>query len=143
MSSYRILIVEDEIIVATEIEYVVEDMGHSSVGIAADQKTALTQASQTDIALVDLNLRDGPTGANIGKILAQTHGVTVVFMTANPAQLGDGVDGTVGVLPKPATERDLRDVVEFAIARRVALKAKPPKRLRLFAWGENSTGVPG
>lgn len=134
---YRILIVEDEIIVATEIEYVVEDMGHESVGIAADQKTALAEASKTDIALVDLNLRDGPTGATIGKILAQTHGVTVVFMTANPSQLGNGIAGTIGVLPKPATERDLRDVVEFAIARRVESQAKPPKRLRLFDWGNN------
>jgi DNA-binding response OmpR family regulator len=131
---YRILIVEDEIIVATEIEYVVADMGHEAVGIAADQKSALAKASEIDIALVDLNLRDGPTGATIGKILAQTHGVTVVFMTANPTQLGDGVPGTVGVLPKPATERDLRDVVDFAIARRVAAEAKPPKRLRLFSW---------
>lgn len=131
---YRVLIVEDEIIVATEIEYVVSEMGHEPVGIAADQKTALAHASEADIALVDLNLRDGPSGANIGKILAQTHGVTVVFMTANPTQLGNGVPGTVGVLPKPATEKDLRDVVEFAIARRVAADAKPPKRLKLFSW---------
>jgi DNA-binding response OmpR family regulator len=134
---YRILIVEDEIIVATEIEYVVADMGHEAVGIAADQKSALAHASDTDIALVDLNLRDGPTGASIGKILAQTHGVTVVFMTANPTQLGDGIPGTVGVLPKPATERDLRDVVDFAVARRVAAEAKPPRRLRLFTWNNN------
>ena len=131
---YRVLIVEDEIIVATEIEYVVSEMGHDPVGIAADQKTALSLASKTDIALVDLNLRDGPSGANIGKILAQTHGVTVVFMTANPSQLGDGVPGTVGVLPKPATERDVRDVVDFAVARRAAADAKPPKRLKVFSW---------
>lgn len=136
---YRVLIVEDEIIVATEIEYVVADMGHQPVGIAADQKSALAHAKDADIALVDLNLRDGPTGATIGKILAQTHGVTVVFMTANPSQLGDGVAGTVGVLPKPATERDLRDVVEFAIARRIAADANPPKRLKLFSW--NNSGL--
>ena len=68
---------------------------------------ALALASKADIALVDLNLRDGPSGIGIGKILAQTHGVTVIFMTANPSQLGDGVSGTVGVLPKPATEREI------------------------------------
>ena len=132
--SYKVLIVEDEIIVATEIEYVVEDMGHTPIGIAADQKSALALARQADVALVDLNLRDGPTGPRIGEILAQTHGVTVVFMTANPAQLGDGVPGTVGVLPKPATDRDIREVVEFAIAKRVAADATPPRRLKLFNW---------
>jgi DNA-binding response OmpR family regulator len=135
---YRILIVEDEIIVATEIEYVVSDMGHDPVGIAADQKSALAHASDIDIALVDLNLRDGPTGATIGKILAQTHGVTVVFMTANPTQLGDGVPGTIGVLPKPVAERDLREVVNFAIAQRIAADAQPPKRLKLFSWDNQS-----
>jgi DNA-binding response OmpR family regulator len=138
---YRVLIVEDEFIVATEIEYVVSDMGHDPIGIAADQKTALSYASTADIALVDLNLRDGPSGATIGKILAQTHGVTVVFMTANPTQLGNGVPGTIGVLPKPASERDLRDVVEFAIARRVEAEAKPPRRLRLFSWDGDNRGI--
>ena len=133
--SYRVLIVEDEIIVATEIEYVVEEMGFESVGIAADQKSALALASQADIALVDLNLRDGPTGINIGKILAQTHGVTVAFLTANPSQLGDGIPGTLGVMPKPATDGDIRDLVEYALARRKAADARPPQRLRAFDIG--------
>lgn len=136
--SYRILIVEDEIIVATEIEYVVAEMGHDPIAIAADQRSALAHASRADIALVDLNLRDGPSGIGIGKILAQTHGVTVLFLTANPAQLGEGVPGTVGVMPKPATDRDVREAVEFAIAHRLAAEARPPRRLRLFGWGDGS-----
>lgn len=137
----RILIVEDEFFVATEIEHVVADMGHEPVAIAMDQRSALAHASDIDIALVDLNLRDGPTGSMIGKILAQTHGVTVVFMTANPSQLGDGVPGTVGVLPKPATERDLRDVVEFAVARHKQDQARPPRRLRLFNWDDGTFAI--
>lgn len=132
--SYRVLIVEDEYIVAAEIENVVADMGHEPVGIAGDQRSALALASSCDIALVDLNLRDGPTGTTIGKILAQTHGVTVVFITANPSQLGGGVPGTVGVLPKPATERDLREAVEYAVAKRIAADAPRPRRLKLFDW---------
>jgi CheY-like chemotaxis protein len=132
----RILIVEDEYFVATEIEHVVLDMGHEPVAIAMDQKSALAHASKVDIALVDLNLRDGPTGSAIGEILAQTHGVTVVFMTANPSQLGDGVPGTVGVLSKPATDRDLREVVEYAVALHRRAQVKPPRRLRLFGWSD-------
>lgn len=137
--NYRVLIVEDEYIVAAEIEDVVAEMGHDPVGIAGDQRSALALASQADIALVDLNLRDGPTGTTIGKILAQTHGVTVVFITANPSQLGDGIPGTLGVMPKPATERDIREVVEFAVARRVAADSPAPRRLKLFSWGDDSS----
>jgi DNA-binding response OmpR family regulator len=128
----RILIVEDEIFVAAEIEHVIEDMGFSAVGIAADQRAALSKASAADVAIVDLNLQDGPTGLSIGRILAQTHGVTVLFMTANPSQLGGGVPGTLGVLPKPATEQDLRAAISYAVSRRLQAEAVPPRRLRLF-----------
>ena len=129
--------VEDEIFVATEIEHVIEDMGFTPVGIASEQRSALALGSQAEVALVDLNLRDGATGITIGRILAQTHGVTVLFMTANPAQLGDGVPGTIGVLPKPATEQDLRDAVSYAVARRRAAEAAPPRRLRLFGQSDH------
>lgn len=128
----KILVVEDEIFVAAEIEHVIEEMGFTAVGIAADERSALALATQADVALVDLNLQDGPTGIRIGRILAQTHGVTVLFMTANPSQLGEGVPGTVGVLPKPVTDRDLRAAVAYAVARHDAAEATPPPRLKLF-----------
>lgn len=132
----RILIVEDEIFVAAEIEQVITDLGHTPVGIAADQRAALALAGKADVALVDLNLRDGPTGISIGRILAQTHGVTVVFMTANPSQLGDGVPGTLGVLAKPAADAELKETLNFAVARRHAQAARPPQRLQLFSWDD-------
>lgn len=131
--------VEDEIFVATEIEHVIEELGHVPVGIAADQRSALALAGEADIALVDLNLQDGATGGTIGHILAQTHGVTVLFMTANPAQLGDGIPGTIGVLPKPVTDSDLRAAVRYAAARRHAAEATPPQRLQLFNWSGAQT----
>jgi DNA-binding response OmpR family regulator len=134
----RILVVEDEIFVATEIEHVIEEMGHTPIGIASDERSALAYASSADVALVDLNLQDGPTGIGIGRILAQTHGVTVLFMTANPSQLGDGVPGTVGVLPKPVTDQELRAAVAYAVARRDAAEATPPQRLHLFDWSDAS-----
>jgi CheY-like chemotaxis protein len=132
--SYKILVVEDEIFVAAEIEQVIAELGHEPVGIAADRRTALSLASKTDIALVDLNLQDGPTGVTIGQILAQTHGVTVLFMTANPAQLGDGIAGTLGVLPKPVTDRELKQALDFVVAHRRDGDATPPHRLHLFGW---------
>jgi CheY-like chemotaxis protein len=128
----RVLVVEDEIFVAAEIEHVVEEMGFTPVGIAPDARSALALAAQADVALVDINLQDGPTGIQIGKTLAQ-HGVTVVFMTANPSQLGEGVPGTVGVLQKPVTDSELRSALAYAVARRDAAEAMPPSRLRLFA----------
>lgn len=140
--SRKVLVVEDEIFVAAEIECVIADMGLVPIGIASDERSALSLASDAEVALVDLNLQDGPTGMRIGHILAQTHGVTVLFMTANPSQLGKGVPGTVGVLPKPVTERDLRAAVAYVVARREAAEATPPARLQLFEDWSGPAGMP-
>ena len=137
----RILVVEDEIFVATEIEHVIAEMGFEPAGIALDQRSALALASDIDVALVDLNLQDGPTGSSIGRILAQTHGVTVLFMTANPAQLGDGIPGTVCVLTKPVSDAELRAALKFAVARRTAEAAEPPRRLQLFGWADPASAA--
>ena len=128
----RVLVVEDEIFVAIEIEHLVSELGYLPIGIAPDSATAIRLAPEAEIALVDLNLRDGATGPDIGRHLAE-NGVTVVFMTANPAQLGDGVPGTLGVLPKPVDEMEMREAVRFAVAARFAHpEATPPSRMRLF-----------
>ncbi|PWK70753.1 response regulator [Aminobacter sp. AP02] len=133
MTNCNIMVVEDEIFVATEIESMIEELGHRPVGIAMDSTSALDLAQHAEVALVDLNLRDGPTGPLLGRILAEKFGVTVLFMTANPSQLGDGVPGTIGVLPKPVIDDELRQAVRYAVARRHRLPAEPPARLKLFA----------
>jgi DNA-binding response OmpR family regulator len=138
----RILVVEDEIFVATEIEHVIDEMGLAPIGIAHDERSALALASQAEVALVDLNLQDGPTGIRIGQALAHAYGVTVLFLTANPSQLGDGVPGTLGVLSKPVSDRDLRAALTYAIARREGGEATPPARLRLFPQ-PNALGATG
>lgn len=127
----KILVVEDEIFVAVEIESVVTELGYEPVGIAADRKTALGLGTQAEVAIIDLNLRDGPTGPSIGRALAD-NGVTVLFITANPSQLGDGVPGTVGVMPKPVMDEELREAVQFVVAIRHNRPATPPAALQLF-----------
>ncbi len=128
------LIVEDEIFIAMEVESVLTDMGHTPVGIAVDTRRAMELAANAEIAIVDFNLRDGPTGMEIGRRLAE-RGVTVLFITANPSQLGDGVPGALGVLAKPVNQNELKAAINFidAVHRREhPLNAEPPRRLKLF-----------
>lgn len=128
----RVLVVEDEFFVAIEIESVLREMGLVPVGIAPDSGKAKELAAEADLAFVDLNLADGPTGIDVGRGLAD-RGVTVIYMTANPAMLGDGVPGTVGVLPKPVNDAELRQAVHFAVHRHQKFpEIAPPERLRLF-----------
>ncbi len=130
--SCRVLVVEDEILVAMEIENIVEDMGHLPIGVAQDSKRARDLAKDAELAFVDLNLVDGPTGVELGRDLVR-RGVTVLYMTANPAQLGDGVPGAIGVLPKPVNDQDLKQALDYCVAiRRQTGSVTPPGRLRLF-----------
>ena len=128
----RVLVVEDEIFVAIGIENMVIDLGYEPVGIAADSISALKLASQSDVALVDLNLQDGATGPDLGRRLAQDHGITVIYITANPAQLGRGIPGTLGVLSKPVNDDELRSAVNYAVSNRQNGFAAPPARPRIF-----------
>ena len=128
-----ILIVEDEILVALEMQCILEDRGYAVVGIAADLNGALAFADSTiDLALVDLNLRDGLTGPEIGKRLANEHHANVLFVTANPRILGAGIAGTVGVLTKPTDEASLTAAVAFALARSSGEQLEAPPSLRCF-----------
>ncbi|MBB3982587.1 DNA-binding response OmpR family regulator [Sphingobium fontiphilum] len=112
--SKRVLIVEDEIFVALEIEQAVEAASFDVVAIAADRASALAVADQCDIALVDLNLRDGPTGTVIGTTLAQSHGVRVIYVTANPAQIGGASSSALGVVVKPFREASIIAALKLA-----------------------------
>ena len=57
----RVLIVEDELLIALDLQDTLEDDGHEVVGIARDMATALSHAQDASVALVDLNLTDGRT----------------------------------------------------------------------------------
>ncbi|WP_162261806.1 response regulator [Bosea sp. Root381] len=122
----RILIVEDEMMVAMEMEAIIEDLGFEPIGIAADTQQALELAErQPDVALVDLNLRDGLTGPDIGKHLAK-RGIQVVFVTANPRIVYDGVPGALGVCEKPVDDGTIASILAFAIAKREGQNVMPP-----------------
>lgn len=97
------LIVEDEIFVALDLERILTDAGYAVTAIAADRDAALAAAGTCEIAFVDINLRDGPTGPAIAQELACKHGVKVVFVTANPTQIGTPTDA-LGYIRKPFSE---------------------------------------
>ena len=130
--SARILIVEDEMLVALDLESALLEFGYDVVGIAPDLATAQGYFGEAiDLALVDLNLRDGLTGPEIGKTLG-AHGVTVLFVTANPRLLRGDIAGAIGVITKPTDEEMVRSCVAYALAHRSGRPATPPRYLRLF-----------
>ena len=97
------LIVEDEIFVALDLERILTDAGYKVAAIAADSHGAIEAAGDCHFALVDVNLRDGATGPGLATTLARDYGLKVVFVTANPAQIGTA-EGALGYIRKPFSE---------------------------------------
>ncbi len=130
---FKVLIVEDEILVALNLRQTLRDKGYDVVGIAPDAAAASRLAETCpEIALVDLNLRDGATGPGIGERLANETGASVLFVTANPRQVADGVPGVFGVLSKPYDEASIGSAVDFLADRRSGGSQVAPRDIRVF-----------
>ena len=106
------LIVEDEIFVALDLERILTDAGYGVAGIAADRESAIAAAPGCNFAFVDINLRDGATGPDIAKRMWEEYGVKVVFVTANPAQIGDAE--CLGYIRKPFSDAAILSAAALA-----------------------------
>lgn len=133
----RVLIVEDQALLALELELVLGEAGCDVIGSAMDTAGALAIAERDrpDLALVDINLLDGMTGPAIAEHLVSRYGATVIFLTANPEQIPDGLAGALGSVSKPFDETTIRAVVTFAQQFiRLRTLGEPPRRFRLSPW---------
>ena len=109
----RAIIIEDEFLAAVHLEHALEALEVETLGVAQDMESALELArKKPDLALVDLNLRDGFTGPKIAAKLA-AEGISVLFVTANPGQL-EGIEHQAPcVLEKPLEEERLAKALEL------------------------------
>jgi DNA-binding response OmpR family regulator len=130
--NHKVLIVEDEPLIALDIEGMVENAGLAVAGIATGRDRAMALAPSADIALVDVNLADGATGPSIGRILAEKYGLAVIFMTANPETVRDGVKGTLGVVRKPVLPRTVEQSLKYAIGYITGAYAATPAGMQVF-----------
>lgn len=111
----KVLIVEDEALLAMELEALVEDAGHQVVGWATNAADArhLVDTVEADIAFVDIHLTDGPTGVEVAEYIAGARRSMVVFLTANPKRVPENFAGAVGVIAKPYTMSSLMGALRY------------------------------
>jgi len=117
---YKILIVEDEILVATDIEESLESLGYSVQSIADTGKKAIEAVEKQlpDLILMDINLKGEMTGIEAAKIISKKNDVPIIYLTANTDI--DTVNKAKVALPygyiiKPFTDKDLQTNIEIAI----------------------------
>ncbi|KQU98017.1 response regulator [Mesorhizobium sp. Root695] len=125
----KVLIVEDEALLAMELESLVEEAGHSVVGWATSSAEAKSMVDTTDadIAFVDIHLTDGPTGVEVAEYIGEKNNSMVVFMTANPKRIPDHFAGAVGVIAKPYTMNGLNSALRYL---QEGVRRPPPSSVR-------------
>jgi len=128
----KVMIVEDDLIIALDLEDMVAGFGFEVAGLASSLEHALHLAPSSNIAFVDVNLSDGASGPAIGRILAEDFGMTVVFMTGNAEAVADGVRGTLGVVSKPVSPQTVEQTLTYVAARRKNEIAAVPPMLKVF-----------
>jgi CheY-like chemotaxis protein len=90
--STDVLIVEDESIIAMDLEALVEDLGHRVAGVCrtAKETLAAVAANRPGLVLADIHLADGSSGLDAVNEILSTYEVPVVFITAYPERLLTG-----------------------------------------------------
>jgi len=93
-----VLIIEDEALIAQDIEFIARDLGHQVIGIARTHKEAveLARGKRPGLILADIQLADGSSGLNAVNEMLQTFDCPVIFITAFPERL------LTGERPEPA-----------------------------------------
>ena len=122
MNNTKILIVEDEIIVAEDIKDILEELGYTITAIADSGKQALREVALTrpDLILMDICLKGKIDGIQASAIIWDEFKVPVIYLTANsdPNTIQRAKDtAPFGYITKPFNERELHTTIEIALHR--------------------------
>lgn len=81
----RVLVVEDEFLIAADLTDLIEERGHVVIGTAATLEKALrlVDGNPPDTATVDLRLKRGESGADVAGALLERFGVRSIFVSGN------------------------------------------------------------
>lgn len=117
-SSTSVLIIEDEPLIAMELEQIVRALGHRVAGIATTHDAAVAAFERTDAGLVlaDIRLADGSSGIDAVQDILALAPVPAIFITAFPEQLltGHRVEPTF-LVSKPFRENTVRAAISQSL----------------------------
>ena len=117
MSRRRILVVEDEIIIAWDLKRMLEELDAEVLPIAAraDQAVEMARTLVPDIILMDILLKGDRNGIDAAREIRGFSGKPIFFLTGNAHILDEPlirILGIRGVYPKPTSERHIREILD-------------------------------
>jgi signal transduction histidine kinase/DNA-binding NarL/FixJ family response regulator len=147
--SEKILIVEDESIVALDLRYRLDNLGYEVADIAASGEEAIEKTAELapDLILMDIQLAGEMDGVEAAAQIRARWGIPVIYITAYAGEetvKRAKVTQPLGYLVKPFDDRDLHTTIEIALYRHRAEIAESKERalaeaLRASSAALNST----
>lgn len=117
----RILIVEDNVIIADDMQSMLEEIGYKIVSsvMAYEQAVKVLAESDVDLVLIDIVLASDKTGIDLGKHIREKYNIPFVFITSNSDRSTVESAKLVkpnGYLVKPFEQQDLYTAIEIALS---------------------------
>lgn len=117
----RILIVEDNVIIADDMQSMLEEIGYEIVDnvIVYEQAEEVLKTQKVDLVLIDIILASDRTGIDLGKHIRENYDIPFIFVTSNSDRATVENAKTVkpnGYLVKPFEQQDLYTSIEIALA---------------------------
>ncbi|HEX8232700.1 MAG TPA: response regulator [Caulobacteraceae bacterium] len=114
----QVLIIEDEPIVALDLERMVRDLGHDLAGVASthDEAVSLARGAAPGLVLADVRLADGSSGLDAVSDILESFDIPVIFITAFPERLltGEGAEPAF-LVTKPFREEAVKALIGQAL----------------------------
>ncbi|WP_086477636.1 MULTISPECIES: LytR/AlgR family response regulator transcription factor [Arenibacter] len=117
----RILIVEDNVIIADDMQSMLEEIGYAIVDnvIVYEQAVEVLKTKEVDLVLIDIILASDKTGIDLGKHIRDNYDIPFIFVTSNSDRATVENAKSVkpnGYLVKPFEQQDLYTAIEIALS---------------------------
>lgn len=117
----KILIVEDESIIALDLQYGLKDLCYKVIGTTDNDQDAIDMAAEhlPDVVLMDIKLKGNMSGIEASEIISEL-GIAVVYLTANndtETFNKSNIKGSYGFVSKPYDINKLDKTLKIAIAK--------------------------
>lgn len=144
MSKTNILIVEDESIVAKDIQHSLKKLGYTVVDICSNGEDAIRVAEELkpDLVLMDIMLKGDMSGIEAASQIREKYNIPIIYLTAyaDESTLGKAkVTEPYGYIIKPFKEIDLHTSIEMAIYKHEKETDLRKERDFLFSIVENKS----
>ena len=119
MTKLKVLIVEDEMIIAWDLKRTIERLEHEVLSIASSAEAAVDTAKSKDpdMILMDISLKGKRTGIDAAMEIRGFSQASIFFLTGNTHLFDDPAilaSRAQGMYAKPPSEAQLREMLEIA-----------------------------